>query len=426
MSTNDLRGFYLKVWYGLVQDHKMSSEEADRLCDKYQQIIADGYENGEGPAKISDQLATQDKREAHEPGTKWSAEIRVAFNDENDPNDKWVKDYEGQSVWNFFDDLSDALPAREAIKCVPDRYKDAFRDYCIYYGMECPDESSNQGDTDMGKIHMAHNRREDTNTGNRDFDQEIQALKNQKSMPDLVNALKGLSQNQLDLLELGFGKGELATKMETKREQIAAKDLLPTQNEIDVGKSLGYQVSGKNPEQTKAILKGGPVTINLPLVVYEHAGQYYIVDGHHRWSQVFLINPNCKIESIVFKNSAGDTDQDPIDMLRDFQGAIAVANGGKVPTNTVEQGKNIFDWSDDDLLKYLEGNIQDEMVQAYRDYYHSNITKENVEKSIIGNAGIMKHSNEPVPGAPSRAVMPQTDTGNNAGLKAAMQGMTDI
>lgn len=35
MSTNDLRGFYLKVWYGLVQDHKMSSKEADRLCDKY-------------------------------------------------------------------------------------------------------------------------------------------------------------------------------------------------------------------------------------------------------------------------------------------------------------------------------------------------------------------------------------------------------
>ena len=216
----------------------------------------------------------------------------------------------------------------------------------------------------MAKIHMAHKRREDSNTGNRDFDQEIQALKNQKDMPDLVNALKGLSQNQLDLLELGFGKGELATKMETMREQIAAKDLLPTQNEIDVGKSLGYQVSGKNPEQIKTILKGGPVTINLPPVVYEHAGKYYIVDGHHRWSQVFLLNPNCQIESIVFKNSAGDKDQDPIDMLRDFQGAIAVANGGKVPTNTVEQGKNIFDWSDDDLLKYLDANIQDEMVQA--------------------------------------------------------------
>lgn len=145
MSTNDLRGYYLKVWYGLVQDRKMSSEEADRVCDKYQQIIIDGYESGKGPAKIADQLATQDKREAHEPGTKWSAEIVVAFNGEKDPNDKWVEDYEGQSVWDFFDDLSDTLPPDEAIECVPDRYMDAFRDYCAYYRMSMPGERKKEG-----------------------------------------------------------------------------------------------------------------------------------------------------------------------------------------------------------------------------------------------------------------------------------------
>lgn len=78
--------------------------------------------------------------EAHKPGTKWSDGIRVAFYGENDPNDKWIRDYEGQSVWNFFDDLSDTLPPREALKCVPERYKDAFKDYCIYYGMKWPEE----------------------------------------------------------------------------------------------------------------------------------------------------------------------------------------------------------------------------------------------------------------------------------------------
>ena len=112
-------------------------------------VIRD-HKNG----KVLVSFSKKDDAEAHEPGTKWSSEIRVAFNDENDPNDKWVKDYEGQSVWNFFDDLSDVLPAREALKCIPERYKDAFRDYCIYYGMECPDESFNQGNADMAKIHM--------------------------------------------------------------------------------------------------------------------------------------------------------------------------------------------------------------------------------------------------------------------------------
>lgn len=60
-STNDLRGFYLKVWHGLVSDYKMSGEAADALCAKYQDEIVDGYENGEGPAKICDALAAKNK-----------------------------------------------------------------------------------------------------------------------------------------------------------------------------------------------------------------------------------------------------------------------------------------------------------------------------------------------------------------------------
>ena len=152
MSTNDFRGYYLDVWIGLTKDHKLSSAEADRLCDKYKQIIIDGYEEGEGPVKISDQIATQDKREGHEPGTKWSDEIRVTLNGENDPNDKWVKAYAGKSVWNFFDDVADALPVKEAIKCIPDRYMEAFKDYCAYYGLKFPEPpqmEDNSGDWEI-------------------------------------------------------------------------------------------------------------------------------------------------------------------------------------------------------------------------------------------------------------------------------------
>lgn len=259
-----------------------------------------------------------------------------------------------------------------------------------------------------------------------DFNKEVADLKSNKDMGSLVDALNGLDDEQLDLLEMGFGDGVLADKMDTVEMTIKAKDLHPTQNEIDVGKSLAYQTSGKNPKQTESILDGGPVTINLPLVVYDYNGTYYIVDGHHRWSQVFLLNPNCEIESIVFKNSAGDHAQDPADMLRDFQGAIAVANGGEVPSSKVMAGMNIFDWSYDQLRDYLEDNIQDGMVGAYREAYNSDVDKEDIKNSIVGNAGIMLKSNKPIKNAPSRSVMPQTDTGNNAGLKTAMKGMTDI
>lgn len=250
-----------------------------------------------------------------------------------------------------------------------------------------------------------------------------------KDMKSLVDSLNNLTPEQLDLLELGFGDGELATKMTTEPMALKAKDLHPTQNEIDVGKSLNCQLSPKDPQVTKDILKGGPVTINLPLVVYEHKGQYYIVDGHHRWSQVYMLNPNCAIDCTVFKNSAGGTDQDPVDMLRDFQGAIAVANNGEVPSSTVTPGMNIFDedtWTDEHLTEYITRGMSDALTKAYSEYYNANVKGSSIAKSIVANADLMRQFNKPVDGAPSRAVMPQTDTGNNAGLDTAKKGMTDI
>lgn len=136
MSTNDFRGFYMKVMAGLFNDHGMSSDEAEALWDKHRDLMVAAYEDGMGPAKASDMLATQDAREAHEPGTRWSKELTVAFNGEDDPNDKWAKAYEGQPLWDFFDDVTGTLPPDEAIECIPARYIDAFKDYCASYGIK--------------------------------------------------------------------------------------------------------------------------------------------------------------------------------------------------------------------------------------------------------------------------------------------------
>ena len=271
-----------------------------------------------------------------------------------------------------------------------------------------------------------------------DFDKEIQNLKSKTSMGSLVNALDDLTEDQLDLLELGFGNGEKATKMDVEENvPIKAKDLHPTQNEIDVNKSLGNQCSGKDPTQIKKILENGPVTIFKPVCVYDYNGTYYIVDGHHRWSQVFMLNPNCEIDCIVFKNSAGDHTQDPADMLRDFQGAIAVANGGQMPSATVGKGMNIFDWMAESgapkLKEYLDENISDKMIEAYREYYNSEIEKDDIKNSILGNASLMSKSNKPIKNAPTRDVMPQTEvpgeTGDykgKTGIEIAKIGMTDL
>lgn len=266
-----------------------------------------------------------------------------------------------------------------------------------------------------------------------DFDKEIKNLKSKSSLGNLVSSLDNLTDEQLALLEMGFGDGEKATEMDVEENaEIPAKDLLPTQNEIDVDKSLGFPCSGNDPQQIKQILENGPVTVVAPVVAYKYNGQYFIIDGHHRWSQVFLLNPNCKIVCDVFNNSAGDTTQEPADMLRDFQGAIAVANDGEMPSNTVGEGKNIFAWLDETgapkLKAYLDENISDNMVDAYREYYNSDIDKTDVKNAILTNASIMAKSNSPIKNAPNRDVMPQTDKGKGGetGLDIAKQGMTDL
>lgn len=268
-----------------------------------------------------------------------------------------------------------------------------------------------------------------------DFNKEIQDLKSKSSMGSLVDALDNLTDEQLALLEMGFGDGEKATKMKTDSKPIRAKDLHPTQNEIDVNKSLGKQCSGKDPNLIKQILENGPVTLGNPVVVYDYNGTYYIVDGHHRWSQVFMLNPNCEINCTVFQNSAGDTAQDPADMLRDFQGAIAVANDGEMPSSTVGQGMNIFDWMKEPgapkLKDYLDENISDKMIDAYREYYNSEIDKDDIKNTLLGNASLMSKANKPIKNAPTRDVMPQTevpndDKGGLTGIEVAKKGMTDL
>ena len=150
MSTNDFRDFYIGVLTVLFQDYNMSTDEAEALFNKYKDLMIQEYDDGSGPVAAANMLATQDKREAHAPGTKWSDSICVELSDSGDPNDKWVKEYVGQPVWNFFDDVAETLPPKEAIQYIPERYRDAFKDYCAYYrlGYDFGHTEKNSGDAE--------------------------------------------------------------------------------------------------------------------------------------------------------------------------------------------------------------------------------------------------------------------------------------
>lgn len=257
----------------------------------------------------------------------------------------------------------------------------------------------------------------------------LSKLKNTEGIDNLIDALNGLKSEQMALLKTAFGKGENAEKVDTSKQAISVLKLIPTQNEIDVANSLAFPLKCENPEtaeQIKTILGGKEaVTVVRPLVVYNKGGKYYIIDGHHRWSQVYLLNVNAKINCIVFNGSAGETEQSPIDVLRDFQGAVKVA-AGKVVRSTVKEGRNLFDWSIDQIKQYVIDTATEPCVKAFSEHFNKDVTKEMIADRVGVNAQSMKDHNKPIEGAPKRPDMPQTDAADNKALAVAVAGMSDI
>ena len=192
---------------------------------------------------------------------------------------------------------------------------------------------------------------------------------------------------------------------------VSVKQLIPTQNEIDMSKSASYQLSGKDPN-TKNILEGKSVTIVSPIVILDNK---YVIDGHHRWSQVYLMNPDAKIEvmNINSKKKVG-----PITILKAVQMSIAAATG-KVPTAKVE-GKNLMVVPEKECKEYLTEHISDVTLDLMKETKKAE-DKESAVEYIWKNIEEMRAHNAPIENAPSRDVMPQTDTDSSDKWKKRLE-----
>jgi len=75
-----------------------------------------------------------------------------------------------------------------------------------------------------------------------------------------------------------FVKSNAATKSAVKLTSIPVTKLIPTQNEIDVDKSLKFPLTKK--ESAGASLKGGAVKVQSPIITFN--GKYIIDGQYHR------------------------------------------------------------------------------------------------------------------------------------------------
>ena len=211
------------------------------------------------------------------------------------------------------------------------------------------------------------------------------------------------------LLSEGFGNGELTSvTMSTSAEAIPVQRLIPLQREIGLDNSLSYPLSGD-----PSYCFNPPVTVVAPIVTYNGT---FIVDGHHRWSQVYMMNPDASINAINFNYG----DQNPLRILRNFQGAIAVAEG-EVPSQVVGVA-DVYSMGEDQIRSYIEDNIGQTCVDIVCNEVGLDSEDEVVEY-ILGNVMDLKQYAIPYGDAPARKDMPQT---TEDAIDIAEDGQTNI
>ena len=194
---------------------------------------------------------------------------------------------------------------------------------------------------------------------------------------------------------------------------IPVQKLQPTQNEIALDKSLIYPLT--DVKSAEVCLKGGVVAIAGKRIIT--ADGIYIVDGHHRWSQLYAMN---KDVSIAATNMTSAVIKQPLDFLKVTQAAIA-ADLKKVPTASAKGSINLITISEDQLKTFVKKTITKDVMKVFVKYGKvkvksnkaaddlSNSNLEQAANYIWSNVQSMQSTSKPVSGAPKRDSMPQTD-----------------
>jgi hypothetical protein len=160
-----------------------------------------------------------------------------------------------------------------------------------------------------------------------------------------------------------------------------------------------------------------------PVLVYNDGSKKWIIDGHHRWSQVALLNPEGGLACLVVNGK-----EKVQDFLKVTQGAIASVfanrklNDGpakKLPVGEAKPENNIFGnaLKGDKLTERVKQMLEDAksgdlLVEKLKE---QNVKVENVDdvaKLVTSNRDKMVENKQvPENWAAPRPVMPQTDQG---------------
>ena len=229
-----------------------------------------------------------------------------------------------------------------------------------------------------------------------------------KNYVDYVDTLNKILEDPKakTLLDEGFGTEFGDLKFKYSPRLIEASRLYPSQNEIDIDKTIGAPF--RNPDNVTAEYSDLIIIARMPLVTFNGK---YIIDGHHRWSEIAAFNPKGKM--LCFDYSADITIEQ---MLKAVQGTIAAVQARKgegLPAQHVPPGHNIYDMSKKEIERYILDNENPETWRRLKEVNPKIKTDDEARQFIIDNIMALKKDKKPPRNAPERGYMPQTSKGGS-------------
>lgn len=185
--------------------------------------------------------------------------------------------------------------------------------------------------------------------------------------------------------------------------------MVPTQNEIDLAKTLRSTL--QDPVSIETFFAGGVITPfgGTPVITADNGT--YIVDGHHRWSAIYLINPYTRVTTVdagYVPNPQVALKETQIGIVAEL-GYLKVSPGGGLNVYSVD--RDVFDAQVAEWI--TTGAEKDAVLAVFRENLGIPDTDTEaeqltaIENYLWTNVERMRAMNPYVPGATNREVMPQ-------------------
>jgi hypothetical protein len=246
-------------------------------------------------------------------------------------------------------------------------------------------------------------------------------------LPQFVQALQTNQEDVIKSVLNGLGdKNANDDKVKIVPTTVPIKALKPTQSEVVFSKSIPFAL--ENPEIFMKYLSGdGPFKVGPPGndAIITLNGKF-ILDGHHRWSSLYSINPDASMHTFDIQVPG----LQPLDALKLMQASIK-KHSGAVPSNK-GGGVNLFQIDTGNLTKGVQKSATPENLQKLIDLgflkgaqavdeqegNQLQLALRKLLKLYGTNIARMRANNAPVSGASSREPMPQTDKPSDSKVTA--------